>query len=58
MGGIPASRGEGKGALEFVNSLIMRASEVKLACQKVRDPSQLPRVVESHSEGLGLAQQR
>src|SRR5205823_11365250 len=58
MGGVPDSRGEGKGTLEGVNSLIMRAPELKLACQKVRDSSHLPRVVESHSEGLGLTQQR
>ena len=55
---IPAGRGEREGALGGGDGLVIRAHEAEMVCQKDRDLSQPPRVVEGRGEGLGLAQIR
>jgi hypothetical protein len=55
---IHTGRGECEGTLGEGNGLVMRAHEVEMDCQKAGDLRQPTRVVESHREGLGLAQTR
>jgi hypothetical protein len=52
---IPIDRGEREGALGGVDGLVIRAHNIKIVCQKGRDLSQSPRIVEGFGEGLSLA---
>jgi hypothetical protein len=55
---IPAGPGEFESTLASGDSLIMRTHSTEMDYQRERDLSQPTMVVESHREGLRLAQSR